>query len=183
MLAAAVAAGALLPPGEACPDTRPPFPPQAHPRAQRGGPGVVQEASRMRAVPPGQKGCVRPGVGVLCCAASSGTPAAVLRGAWCGLHPAYLPRLKLPAARAQEAAKNPKVEDLARELKAKAEQASIIGHLEMPDNDDKCGTLHDGSGGTYSAALGGAWGGYGHAPHAHIMTETHVFEPVRPQLE
>ena len=26
MLAAAVAAGALLPPGEACPDTRPPFP-------------------------------------------------------------------------------------------------------------------------------------------------------------
>ena len=120
---------------------------------------------------------------MLCCVASPATPAAVRRGAGCVRAPAVEPpRLTRPAARAQEAAKNPKQwEGHARDFKAQAEQASIIGHLEM-DADNKDWTLHDGSGGTYSVHSEKAWNS-GHAPHAHIMTETHVFEQVRPRLE
>jgi hypothetical protein len=97
----------------------------------------------------------------------------------------------LAPARAQEAAKNPKFEDKARELKSKAEQASTLGRLELPAGlEDKTrrgagssgilnGILHDEKGGKFTVESEGGWN-TGHAPHLHILTETHVFEPVAP---
>jgi hypothetical protein len=146
----------------------------------------------MRGIPSRQKGCRHTGPPLSFCAPS-------VLPSWPAAH-ARLPMPEhsrsfpanasshLTPARAQEAAKNPKFEDRARELKSKAERASTLGRLELSEDKTKRGAgssgilngiLHDEKGGKFTVESEGGWN-TGHAPHLHILTETHVFEAVAP---
>ena len=88
----------------------------------------------------------------------------------------------------QEANQNPKnakLEQEARELKKKAEQQSVLGRLELGEEQTRRGTesrgiFYDETGMAqkkFDVESEGAF--FSHAPHLHILTETHVFDTVR----
>jgi len=149
----------------------------------------------MRGIPSRQKGCRHTAPPFVVCAPSElpSWPAAHARLPMPELSRSFTANASshLTPARTQEAAKNPKFEDRARELKSKAERASTLGRLELSEDKTKRGAgssgilngiLHDEKGGKFTVESEGGWN-TGHAPHLHILTETHVFEAVCPPLD